>query len=82
MSPTFDTHQIKEAAAKRSQERKSFACGLCRHLLPENHQGPQTKHPTGAQRGGKRARKACKCGPEFPSPSLASLASRLSWYVV
>lgn len=81
MRPTVDTHRVK-AAAKRRQERKSFACGLFRHPLSENHQGPQTKHPTGAQSAGKRARKAYECGPEFPSPSLSSLASQLSCYVV
>lgn len=73
-SLAFGTHQIK-AAAKHGWEREYFTCGLCRHLVPEHGQGPPTKHHAGAQRGEKRARKAIKCGPELPSPSLVSLAS-------
>lgn len=48
-SPTFGTHQI-QAAARHSKERESFTCGLCRHLLSEDHQGPSNKHSVGVQR--------------------------------
>lgn len=68
----FDTRRQRVSSSQVQSEDEKFYLWLVEASAAKNLSEISSKHPVGAQRRGKQARKAIKCVPKFPSPSQTS----------
>lgn len=68
----FDTRRQRVSSSQVQSEDEKFYLWLVEASAAKNLSEISSKHPVGAQRRGKQARKAIKCVPKLPSPSLTS----------